>query len=68
MLRLGSQHPEEGGCDEQSKAVFGSVWASAIVVTKSTVDGGTRRASTVLGGDRGGDVEWMSGDMEKLTP
>jgi hypothetical protein len=26
-LKWSSQHPDEGGCDEDSKAAFGSVWA-----------------------------------------
>src|SRR5208282_4151554 len=30
-LKWSSQHPDEGGCDEDSKAAFGSVWAGAIV-------------------------------------
>jgi hypothetical protein len=34
-FKRSSQQLEEGGCDEQSKAVFGSVRASAIVVTGS---------------------------------
>ena len=31
-LKWSSQHPDEGGCDEDSKAAFGSVWTGAIVV------------------------------------
>src|SRR6202048_4657351 len=34
-LKWSSQHPDEGGCDEDSKAAFGSVWAGAIVVARS---------------------------------
>jgi hypothetical protein len=37
-----SQHLDEGGCDEHSKAAFGSIWAGAIVVTRSTAGGRTR--------------------------
>jgi putative transposase len=37
-----SQHLEGGGCDEHSKAAFGSVWTGAIAVTRSTVGSGTR--------------------------
>jgi hypothetical protein len=36
------QHLDEGGCDEHSKAPFGSVWAAALAVTRSTVGGRTR--------------------------
>jgi hypothetical protein len=52
-FKRSSQHPDEGGCDEHSKAAFGSVWAGAIVVTRSTAGGRTRRAATVLGSYRG---------------
>ena len=41
-LKWSSQHPDEGGCDEDSKAAFGSVWAGAIVVARSTLRGRTR--------------------------
>jgi transposase InsO family protein len=38
-----SQHPEEGGCcDDRSKTTFGTIWAAAIVVTRSTAGGRTR--------------------------
>jgi hypothetical protein len=37
-LKWSSQHPDEGGCDEDSKAAFGSVWAGAIVVARSNGD------------------------------
>jgi hypothetical protein len=56
-FKRSSQHPDEGGCDEHSKAAFGSVWAGAIVVTRSTAGGRTRRAATVLGSYRGGHGE-----------
>jgi transposase InsO family protein len=36
------QHLDGGGCDEHSKAPFGSVWAAALAVTRSTVGGRTR--------------------------
>ena len=52
-FKRSSQQPDEGGCDEDSKAAFGSVWAGAIVVTRSTLRGRTRRAATVLGGNSG---------------
>ena len=52
-FKRSSQHLDEGGCDEHSKAAFGSVWAGAIVVTRSTAGGRTRRAATVLGSYRG---------------
>jgi len=42
-FKWSSQQLDEGGCDEHSKAApFGSIWAGAIVVTRSTVGGGTR--------------------------
>ena len=41
-LKWSSQHPDEGGCDEDSKAAFGSVWAGAIVVARSPLRGRTR--------------------------
>src|SRR6476660_1333894 len=36
-----SQHLDEGGCDEHSKAAFGSIWSGAFVVTRSTAGGRT---------------------------
>jgi transposase InsO family protein len=51
-FKWSSQRLDEGGCDEEAQA-FGSVWSCTIVVTGSTVDGWTRRAATVLDGDRG---------------
>ena len=41
-FKRSSQHLDGGGCDEHSKAAFGSIWAGAIVVTRSTAGGGTR--------------------------
>jgi putative transposase len=41
-FKRSSQHLDEGGCDEHSKAAFGSIWAGAIVVTRSTVGGRMR--------------------------
>ena len=41
-LKWSSQHPDEGGCDEDSQAAFGSVWAGTIVVARSTLRGRTR--------------------------
>jgi hypothetical protein len=41
-LKGSSQQPEQGGCDEASKAAFGSSWASAIAVARPTFGGRTR--------------------------
>jgi putative transposase len=41
-LKGSSQQPEQGGCDEGSKAAFGSSWASAIAVARPTFGGRTR--------------------------
>ena len=41
-FKWSSQHPDEGGCDEDSQAAFGSVWAGTIVVARSTLRGRTR--------------------------
>jgi len=41
-FKRSSQHLDEGGCDEHSKAAFGSIWAGAIIVTRSTAGGRTR--------------------------
>jgi putative transposase len=41
-FKWSSQHLDGGGCDEHSKATFGSVWAGAIVVTRSAAGGRTR--------------------------
>ncbi len=41
-LNRSSQHLEGGCCDDQSKAAFGTIWAAAIVVTRSTASGRTR--------------------------
>jgi hypothetical protein len=51
-LNWSSQQPEGGSCDGQWKAAFGTIWAAAIVVTRSTTRGRTRRAATVLGRHR----------------
>jgi len=40
-FKRSSQHPERGGCDEHSKAAFGSVWASPATVTGPAPCGGT---------------------------
>src|SRR6195256_473115 len=50
-FKRSSQHLDKGGCDEDSKAAFGSIWAGSNVFTRSTTGGGTRRAATVLGTD-----------------
>jgi transposase InsO family protein len=41
-FKWSSQHPDKGGCDEHSPAAFESIWAGAIVVTRSTAGGRTR--------------------------
>jgi transposase InsO family protein len=41
-FKRSSQHLDEGGCDEQSKATFGSIWTSAIAVAWSATGGRTR--------------------------
>lgn len=52
-FKWSSQHLDAGGCDEHSKAAFGSGWAATLAVTRSTAGGRRRGAATVLGGDRG---------------
>src|SRR5271169_5722211 len=37
-----SQHHDEGGCDDHSKAPIGSIWEGAIAVPRSTASGRTR--------------------------
>jgi len=55
-FKRSSQHLDEGGCDEQSKATFGSVRESTIAVTWSATGGWTisrelrRNAATRSGG------------------
>ena len=41
-LNWSSQHLEGGGCDDQSKTAFRTIWAGAIVVTRSTASGRPR--------------------------
>ena len=41
-FKWSSQRLDEGGCDEEAQAAFGSMWAGAVVVTRSTVGGRTR--------------------------
>ena len=41
-LNWSSQHLEGGGCDGRSKTAFGTIWAAAIVVTRSTASGRPR--------------------------
>jgi putative transposase len=41
-FKRSSQHLDEGGCDEEAQAAFGSMWAGTIVVTRSTVGGRAR--------------------------
>ena len=38
-FKWSSQHLDEGGCDGEATAAFGSVWAGAITVTRSTAGG-----------------------------
>jgi len=53
-LNWSSQHLEGGICDDQPQAAIGTIWAAAIVVTRSTARGRTRGAATVLGRHRFG--------------
>jgi putative transposase len=48
-----SQHHDEVGCDDHSKAAIGSICQGAIAVPRATASGRTRRAATVLGSHRG---------------
>lgn len=41
-FKRSSQRFDEGGCDEPSKATFGSIWAGATAVTWSAAGSGTR--------------------------
>jgi len=41
-FKRSSQRLDEGCCDEDSKATFGSIWAGAIAFTWPAADGGTR--------------------------
>jgi hypothetical protein len=41
-FKRSSQHPEVGGCDEQSKAAIGTVWTSAIAFTRTAACSGAR--------------------------
>ena len=41
-FKRSSQHLDGEGCDEHSKAAFGSIWAGAIVVTRLAAGGTTR--------------------------
>ena len=41
-FKWSSQHLDGGGCDEHSKATFGSVWPDAIILPRSTAGGRTR--------------------------
>jgi len=37
-----SQHREGGSCDEHTKTALGSIWTTAVVVTRLAAGGGTR--------------------------
>ncbi len=52
-FKRSSQHHDEGGCDDHSKAAIGSICQGAIAVPRATASGRTRRAATVLGSHRG---------------
>jgi transposase InsO family protein len=41
-FKRSSQHHDEGGCDDHSKAAIGSIWEGAIAVPRSTASGRTR--------------------------
>ena len=41
-FKWSSQHPSKGSCDAGSKAAVGSVWAGALVLTRSPAGGRTR--------------------------
>jgi putative transposase len=41
-FKRSSQHHDEGGCDDHSKAAVGSIWEGAIAVPRSTASGRTR--------------------------
>jgi ATPase subunit of ABC transporter with duplicated ATPase domains len=41
-FKQSSQHPDVGGCDEHWKAAVGSVWTSAITVTRSAACDGAQ--------------------------
>ena len=56
-FKWSSQHSDAGDCDGPSKAAFGTVWAGAIGITRSTAGGGAGGTAAVLGGDRGRFVE-----------
>jgi hypothetical protein len=32
-FKWSSQQPDEGGCDEEAEAAFGSIWAGSFAVT-----------------------------------
>jgi hypothetical protein len=52
-LRRSSQHPEDGGCDEDPTATFGSGWPCSLAVARSSPDGRTKRAAKVLDSNSG---------------
>ena len=55
-FKRSSQHLD-GSCDEHSKTAFGSFWAVALVLTRSTAGGRARGAAAILGSDCGGHGE-----------
>ena len=56
-FKRSSQHSSKGGCDEETQAAFGSVWAGSFALARSTAGGRAREAATVLGGDCLGALE-----------
>ncbi|MFK4719283.1 putative transposase [Bradyrhizobium niftali] len=50
-----SQHLNEGGCDERSKATITPFWTSAVAVTGTTAGSGAICTPAILVGDRAGD-------------
>ena len=51
-FKRSSQHLD-WSCDEHSKTALGSVWAGALVLTRSTAGGRARGAAAILGSDCG---------------
>jgi putative transposase len=41
-FKRSSQHDDEGGCDDHSKAAIGAIWKGAIAVPRSTASGRPR--------------------------
>jgi putative transposase len=56
-FKRSSQHPNGGGCDEQTEAALGSCRTSAFVLAGKTVNCRARRTGTLLDGDCGRLIE-----------